>query len=62
MDTDPTILPLTGGTLEIENAVNSILGESAISNDTDESNFGTVALLHDDVDTRKKIESKMCEK
>ena len=38
MDTDPTILPLTGGTLEIENAVNSILGESAISNDTDESN------------------------
>ena len=38
MDTDPSILPLTGGTLEIENAVNSILGESAISNDTDESN------------------------
>ena len=38
MDTDPSVLPLTGGTLEIENAVNSILGESAISNDTDESN------------------------
>lgn len=38
MDTDPSILPLTGGTLEIENAVNSILGESTISNDTDESN------------------------
>ena len=38
MDTEPSILPLTGGTLEIENAVNSILGESAISNDADESN------------------------
>ena len=31
MDTEPSILPLTGGTLEIENAVNCIMGESTIS-------------------------------
>ena len=35
LETENSILPLTSGTLEIENAVNSILGETVLSNENE---------------------------